>query len=74
MKLEWVESIYNKCQIKDVPFFFKQWGNTNAYREPMKHYIERCKEFPKRGNGLIMVEKRAETFYTRKTKDNQNAE
>lgn len=53
---------------------FKQWGNTNAYREPMKHYIERCKEFPKRGNGLIMVEKRAETFYTRKTKDNQNAE
>lgn len=62
------------CQIKDVPFFFKQWGNTNAYREPMKHYIERCKEFPKRGNGLIMVEKRAETFYTRKTKDNQNAE
>lgn len=40
----------------------------------MKHYIERCKEFPKRGNGLIMVEKRAETFYTRKTKDNQNAE
>lgn len=65
---------YNKCQIKDVPFFFKQWGNTNSYREPMKHYIERCKEFPKRGNGLIMVEKRAETFYTRKTKDNQNAE
>lgn len=74
MKLEWVESIYNKCQIKDVPFFFKQWSGINAKLKNLRWHIERCKEFPKRGNGLIMVEKRAETFYTRKTKDNQNAE
>lgn len=55
MKLEWVESIYDKCQIKDVPFFFKQWGNTNAYRERIKYYIERCKEFPYQKEWIVEV-------------------
>lgn len=55
MKLEWVESIYDKCQIKDVPFFFKQWGNTNAYRERIKYHIERCKEFPYQKEWIVEV-------------------
>lgn len=55
MKLEWVESIYDKCKIKDVPFFFKQWGNTNAYRERIKLYIERCKEFPYQKEWIVEV-------------------
>lgn len=55
MKLELVESIYDKCKIKDVPFFFKQWGNTNAYRERIKHYIERCKEFPYQKEWIVEV-------------------
>lgn len=55
MKLEWVESLYRQCKNKDVPFFFKQWGNTDAYRELMKHYIERCKEFPYKKEWIVEV-------------------
>lgn len=51
------DTFHKDISDKDLVFLF----------DTMKHYIERCKEFPKRGNGLIMVEKR-------KTKDNQNAE
>lgn len=29
MKEEWVEEIRLKCEMKNVPFFFKQWGGTN---------------------------------------------
>lgn len=29
MKKEWAESIQKQCEIKKVPFFFKQWGGTN---------------------------------------------
>ncbi|WP_416861221.1 DUF5131 family protein [Helicobacter ganmani] len=55
MKLEWVESIYDKCKIKDVPFFFKQLGNTDAYRERIVCYIERCKEFPYQKEWIVEV-------------------
>ena len=26
---EWVTDIYEQCQKKSIPFFFKQWGGTN---------------------------------------------
>ena len=26
IKKEWIDDIYNKCKIHNVPFFFKQWG------------------------------------------------
>ncbi len=44
-KTEWAESIWNQCRKKDVPFFFKQWGNNpNTQRlDP----LECCKEFPR---------------------------
>lgn len=29
MKKEWVENIRRQCEIKQVPFFFKQWGGIN---------------------------------------------
>lgn len=45
MKLEWVESLYRQCKNKDVPFFFKQWGN---YPTKSCHTrAESCKEFPR---------------------------
>lgn len=55
MKLEWVESIYKQCKDKDVPFFFKQWGNTNAYRESIRRYIEHSKEFPYQKEWIVEV-------------------
>lgn len=45
MKLEWVESLYKQCKNKDVPFFFKQWGN---YPTKSCHTrAESCMEFPR---------------------------
>lgn len=29
MKKEWVEKIRQQCEVKQVPFFFKQWGGIN---------------------------------------------
>lgn len=29
VKKEWVYNIKNVCEIKNIPFFFKQWGNCN---------------------------------------------
>ncbi len=29
IKKEWVEYIQEKCQVQDIPFFFKQWGGVN---------------------------------------------
>ena len=29
---EWVESIWQQCQEKSVPFFFKQWGGVQKKR------------------------------------------
>jgi len=29
IKKEWVEDIQIKCQIQNIPFFFKQWGGVN---------------------------------------------
>jgi len=29
MDRDWVESIFLQCQLKNIPFFFKQWGGTN---------------------------------------------
>ncbi|MDE6958282.1 MAG: phage Gp37/Gp68 family protein [Helicobacter apodemus] len=41
---EYAESIWNQCRKKDVPFFFKQWGNNpNTQRLDLSEY---CKEFP----------------------------
>ncbi|TLE15925.1 DUF5131 family protein [Helicobacter apodemus] len=45
LKTEYAESIWNQCRKKDVPFFFKQWGNNpNTQR---LHLLEYCKEFPR---------------------------
>ena len=32
MKKSWVLDIHNQCQVKKVPFFFKQWGGVNKKR------------------------------------------
>ena len=32
MKKEWVESLLKDCQTQNVPFFFKQWGGTQKYK------------------------------------------
>ncbi len=29
MKPQWVESIRDRCEVRGVPFFFKQWGGVN---------------------------------------------
>jgi len=32
MKEEWVADIKNQCSLKNIPFFFKQWGGRNKKR------------------------------------------
>lgn len=61
MKLEWVESIWNQCRKKDVPFFFKQWGNNveeSIEREKyplLPMWIEKHKEFPYQKEWIVEV-------------------
>ncbi|MEX0967652.1 MAG: phage Gp37/Gp68 family protein [Bacteroidia bacterium] len=33
MKADWVLDIQEQCEVKDVKFFFKQWGGTNKKKE-----------------------------------------
>ena len=44
MKMEWVEDLYKQCEMRGIPFFFKQWGN---YYEHNSSSIENIKQFPK---------------------------
>jgi len=32
MRKEWVRQIKDQCEMKDVPFFFKQWGGVQKHR------------------------------------------
>lgn len=36
MKLEWVLDIQEKCELANVPFFFKQWGGKNKKKNGRK--------------------------------------
>ena len=31
MNKKWVENIFNQCQARNIPFFFKQWGTYNEF-------------------------------------------
>lgn len=61
LKTEWAESIWNQCRKKDVPFFFKQWGNNveeSIEREKyplLPMWIEKHKEFPYQKEWIVEV-------------------
>ena len=61
LKTEYAESIWNQCRKKDVPFFFKQWGNNveeSIKREKypfLPMWIEKHKEFPYQKEWIVEV-------------------
>ena len=61
LKTEWAESIWNQCRKKDVPFFFKQWGNNveeSIKREKypfLPMWIEKHKQFPYQKEWIVEV-------------------
>ena len=39
-KKEWVVEIQKKCEEKNIPFFFKQWGGTNKKKTGEENLAE----------------------------------
>ncbi|MFD0798462.1 DUF5131 family protein [Maribacter chungangensis] len=34
LKKEWIQTLKNKCEIREIPFFFKQWGKKEFNENP----------------------------------------
>jgi protein gp37 len=46
MRPEWVECIYQQCQLASVPFFFKQWGGVQKHRTGRELFGRTFDEMP----------------------------
>jgi protein gp37 len=46
MKQEWVETIYQQCRARGVPFFFKQWGGVQKRRTGRELFGQTFDEMP----------------------------
>ena len=60
IKKEWIDYIYNKCHIHNVPFFFKQWGRKQFNENPNDPTINKKNKIYAKGgcelDGIIIQE------------------
>lgn len=55
IKQEWVQEVQQKCEVHNIPFFFKQWGGTNKKKSGNKINNKTYEAMPTKQNRLNLL-------------------